>query len=66
MAVPQVGEKWRHFKGGLYTIVGMTYYCVDEPVTCVVYEADGVTWCRPLWNFLEMTDTGKRRFKRES
>lgn len=52
--IPLVGEKWRHFKGDVYTIVMLVR---DEATgaTLVIYEgADGRRWSRPIADFLKV------------
>lgn len=47
------GQRWRHFKGGIYVIVANAH---DEAtgLAVVVYRGvnDATTWVRPLSNFL--------------
>lgn len=50
---PSPGSRWRHRKGGLYTVTGG---CVVEATlaAAVLYRgADGVVWCRGLDEFLD-------------
>jgi hypothetical protein len=52
--IPMAGEKWRHYKGGLYTIVMLVR---DEATsaTLVIYEGeDGRRWSRAAADFLEV------------
>lgn len=50
--LPQAGERYEHFKGGLYEVVCTA---VEESVgtKLVIYRslADGRTWARPLLSF---------------
>jgi hypothetical protein len=49
MNYPLPGEKWRHYKGGVYTILTLANHSeTREPM--VVYQSDsfGSTYVRPL------------------
>lgn len=56
------GEKYRHYKGGVYTIHGMATHTEDE-VRLVTYsdEADNF-WARPVDMFFGYLDDGNKRF----
>jgi hypothetical protein len=51
----KVGSKWKHFKGGEYTIVGHSQGCEGEELVPRVHYigGDGVIYSRPVANFLE-------------
>ena len=53
-----VGQKYRHFKGNIITIVaiGKNTETLDE---MVVYEHDGEIWIRPMDMFLSEVDHEK-------
>ena len=58
--LPQVGETWRHFKGGDYKIVGFAWGAegVGELELRVLYAtAAGVEFSRGLVNFIGPVDT---------
>lgn len=57
-------QRWRHWKGGVYTVVGTGIVeATMDPV--VMYTGpDGVVWVRALHVFLEEVAPGKRRFTR--
>jgi hypothetical protein len=54
--VPMIGERWRHYKGSIYTVVLVTNQRAvrdkDEfPVTVCYRDPDGQHWSRPLASF---------------
>ena len=62
------GSKYRHYKGGIYTIVCLARLEENPNKRVVIYtDKDGVNWSRPETNFFsQVTDNdGKRvdRFK---
>lgn len=69
MNTPQPGEKYRHFKGKEYEIVGIANHS-ETLEEMVVYKAlydEGQLWVRPLPMFLDMKETEEgevRRFER--
>ena len=61
MKLPQKGETWKHFKGGVYTILEIGWMAEEELEVCVVYvTAGGTTFMRRLNNFMELVDSGPR------
>ena len=69
---PERGEMWRHFKGGVYVIVGMARDEADTSVNLVVYgrldteEVEQPLWVRPLISFMgtvERDDFEGNRFE---
>ena len=59
---PRSDEKYRHYKGGMYTIlaVALTESSLD-PVVVYRSEEKGCVWARPLSDFMSLVD-GKPRF----
>lgn len=53
MVIPVPGQTWRHWKGGLYTIVALAHEEATGDVV-VVYQSDALLtqWARPLSAFL--------------
>jgi len=51
---PRDGDTYRHYKGGLYTIVA-TGFLEDTETPCIVYKSQklGIIWVRTAKNFLE-------------
>ena len=51
---PEIGQIYRHYKGGLYEIVA-TGFLEDTEAPCVVYRSviKRITWVRTAKNFLE-------------
>jgi len=65
MRLPQIGEVWKHYKGGEYTIRGFAWNAVGETLElCVLYgRGDTVPFIRTLANFLEpVDDVGRFRY----
>ena len=58
--LPQVGETWRHFKGGKYTVTGFTYAAEGDKLELRVLYASGsgLVFSRPLMNFIGPTIQG--------
>ena len=54
---------YRHFKGGIYTVVGFAKHTETEEIL-VIYRSNksGETWARPLSMWNDIKD-GKRRFE---
>lgn len=53
--VVEIGAQYRHFKGGLYSVVDLVIQTVDDEV-CVIYKAQygaGITFARPLSEWVE-------------
>jgi len=70
----EVGEKYRHFKGGIYEIVAVARDCEDPKKEFVVYKMlykspkypVGTVWAREKNNFLEeITRDGKTLWRFE-
>ena len=58
MNKPQVGEKYKHFKGNIIEIIaiGKNTENLEE---MVVYNHDGEIWIRPLEMFMSKVDKEK-------
>lgn len=60
----RAGQRWRHYKGGVYTViaVGLVEATLDP---MVVYAGhDGIVWVRTLFVWLEEVAESTPRFKR--
>jgi len=63
----EVGERYRHFKGGEYEIVSVALNCDDIEQKVVVYRAlygDGNTFVRLLEEFVGYKDVNGKKIKR--
>jgi len=62
MRLPQIGEKWKHFKGGVYVVKDFVWDATgDDLKLCVVYAQDnGPVFLRTLDNFLAPLEDGPR------
>jgi hypothetical protein len=49
----QVGEKYRHFKGGLYTIVGFAAHTETYDMLVIYTDSRGYHWARPAGMFID-------------
>ena len=58
MNKPMVGEKYRHFKGMIITILAIAKDS-ETLEELVVYEHDGENWVRPMDMFLSKVDHKK-------
>ena len=67
-SVPEQGTKWRHYKGGNYTVLMVARNCETPNTFFVVYQSDETreVWVRNLSNFLERNQFGNPRFERIS
>lgn len=68
--MPATGEAWRHYKGGLYTVIGMARD--DEGAAYVVYTDYNWTlaqlapiYTQPLGRFVHEIENNKPRFRFE-
>lgn len=60
----RAGQRWRHFKGGVYTVVAVG---IDEPTLnpVVIYAGhDGIVWVRTLSEWIRLAKPGVPRFQR--
>lgn len=51
--MPEPGQMYRHFKGGLYKIIGIGKHSETQELL-VIYCSKSEIWVRPLDNFLEI------------
>lgn len=58
MKKPNKGDKYRHFKGFVITILEIAKHS-ETLEEMVVYEHDGEIWCRPMDLFLSKVDKEK-------
>lgn len=56
--LPVKGQKYKHFKGMIITVIGVAEHTETGEVA-VVYEHGGDLWCRPLSMFLGRVDRNK-------
>lgn len=63
---PKAAERWRHYKGGEYLIVGVGVIEADL-TPCVIYRSTGGVshnWVRPMDDFMGVIEGGRQRFVR--
>ena len=62
MSLPdlQAGARYRHYKGGLYEMVGAATLESDLAAMIVYRSADGALWIRPRAVFFEQVDVDGR------
>jgi hypothetical protein len=51
--------RWRHYKGGLYDVLGVARHSeTEEEMVVYVHVADGAMWVRPkaMWEEVVMVD----------
>lgn len=63
---PEPGSKWKHFKGGTYSILYIVRDCEDPNRFLVIYRniEHGTIWARERENFMELASNGRPRFER--
>jgi hypothetical protein len=63
---PRAGQHYRHYKGGLYTVLAISLREYDlEPQVTYRSETYGTCWTRSLANFLEHVEPDCPRFALE-
>lgn len=64
--VPATGSLWRHYKGGLYEVFG---HCMKESTQEIEVLYNNIEhpmaypWSRPLKEWEEIVDGGKKRYE---
>lgn len=60
MQLPNKGELWKHYKGGVYEIIGVGRIEYNSEL-CVVYKKtnDDNIWVRPLSDFFDLVETSR-------
>jgi hypothetical protein len=66
MSLPdvQAGARYRHYKGGLYEMVGAATLESDLAPMIVYRSADGALWIRPRSVFFELVEVDGRQVPR--
>jgi hypothetical protein len=58
--IPKAGEKWMHFKGHVYKIIGFGNHTERMELVVIYQEAGDCTyWVRPLEKFMSKVDHNK-------
>ena len=67
----QVGQTWRHYKGGYYKVVDKVIDCNTNEILITYdytdyddYSFTTIRFCRPLSEWLSQTEDGLPRFSR--
>ena len=55
----KVGDKYRHFKGTVYTVVALARHTETDEEMVVYKDEQGNTWARPKEMFSSLVDKGK-------
>ena len=55
----KIGDKYRHFKGTVYTILAVAKHTENEEELVVYADEAGNTWARPLKMFYSLVDKEK-------
>lgn len=59
-SIPKAGEKWMHFKGHVYKIIGLGNHTEHMELVVIYQEAGDCTyWVRPLEKFMSKVDHNK-------
>ena len=59
-SIPKAGEKWMHFKGHVYKIIGLGNHTERMELVVIYQEAGDCTyWVRPLEKFMSKVDHNK-------
>lgn len=66
MDYPEIGMKYRHYKGGLYEVLFLSKHTETNEIM-VIYKSIhfGTFYARPLENWNEEIQDGKKRFQVE-
>lgn len=57
MPAPFPGQRFRHYKGGLYEVVATaTLEATHEPLVVYRADSDGTVWARPLAQWSETVE----------
>lgn len=64
MSLLQAGRLYRHYKGGLYEMMGAATLESDLSAMIVYRSADGALWIRPRAVFFEQVEVDGRLFPR--
>ena len=52
-SIPKPAEEWKHYKGTVYTVVGLARSCVNQSIQ-VVYFHGSKMWVRSLNEWMEL------------
>ncbi len=56
-AAPLLGQRFRHYKGGLYEVITVAQLeATHEPLVVYRAEVDGTVWARPLSQWSETVE----------
>lgn len=56
-------EKYRHYKGGIYTHICAAKHTENEELLTVYHDEYGRVWARPSKMFHGYTEDGEKRFE---
>lgn len=62
MKNPRPGHKYRHFKGGVYTVLFLAVDEVSLELTVVYMSSEGDIWTRSVRSWNNPTPDGQTRF----
>lgn len=71
MRIVEIGGAYRHYKGSLYIVAGFATDTDDENAMKILvlyhpYDNPEVLWTKSITKWLEPTEQGYERFKRET
>lgn len=56
------GDKYKHYKGSIYTATGMATHTEDEEGLVIYKDEKGCIWARPMEMFFGYLNDGTKRF----
>jgi len=59
-----VADVYRHYKGGIYNVIGMGRHTETKEELVFYEDTDGKLWARPVENFLENVEINGRKVPR--
>ncbi|MFI2856911.1 DUF1653 domain-containing protein [Paenibacillus sp. JSM ZJ436] len=57
------GDKFKHYKGGIYTVVPLAYHTETQEGMVIYEDGTGYRWARPAAMFFGYLEDGTRRFE---
>lgn len=56
------GDKYKHYKGGIYTVASIATHTETKDGLVIYYDSNKNIWARPIEMFFGYLDNGVKRF----